>query len=269
MGSSTNLTLLLVGLSLGALACDCEAASAPASEATAQGPTTSPPADPLGPTITPDVRPVMPEGGKAYTLSRFRFDLSTTTIDVVDLAFERTLSDALEESGAQLAINGGYWDTELAPEGLTRVAGEELAEFSRSLGGGVLVVDDGVARVLDAEAPDLDVPSDADFAQQCMPRIVVDGALNIRRDDGRHADRTALCLRDEGRTLDVYVARGEDPDGHGGPTLWTFGEELVAEGCESALNLDGGGSTGAVWRGADGITRLPPRVALRLALLLK
>jgi len=216
------------------------------------------------------VRTIEEAGGERYELYRFRFDLSESTVTVIDLEFETTLGDALEAGDALLAINGGYWDTEMEPEGLTRVGAEELAPFSTTLGGGVLVIDEGVGRLFDAEAPDLDLPEDVDFAQQCMPRIVVDGELNIRRDDGRRADRTALCLKDHGHTLDVYVARGDAPDGHGGPTLWTFGEVLVEEGCENVLNLDGGGSTGAVWQnGAAGLERLPPRVPLRLAFLLK
>lgn len=231
-------------------------------------PETIEPPDP-GPTITPVVRRIEDADGARYALHRFRFDLGATTIGVVDLDFARTLADALEAEDALLAINGGYWDVEKRPEGLTRVAGRELAPLSTTLGGGVLVIEEGVGRLLDAEAADLSISDDVDFAQQCMPRIVVDGELNIRRNDGRRADRTALCLRDGGRTLDVYVARGGQVDGHGGPTLWTFGEVLVEEGCESALNLDGGSSTGAVWRGAAGVERLPPRVALRLAILLK
>jgi exopolysaccharide biosynthesis protein len=222
---------------------------------------------PTLPTISPTERTIEPPGGGRYVLHRFRFPLSRTTLRVSDLAFERTLSEALEAEEATLAINGGYWDTAREPEGLTRVGDVELSAFRPSLGGGVLVIADGVGRLLDAEADDFTVPDDVDFAQQCMPRIVVDGALNIRQNDGRRADRTALCLRDEGRTLDVYIARGRSPDGHGGPTLWDFGEVLVAEGCESALNLDGGSSTGAVFRGEAGIERLPARVPIRLAIL--
>ncbi|RLB51769.1 MAG: hypothetical protein DRJ42_16200 [Deltaproteobacteria bacterium] len=220
-----------------------------------------------GPTIEPFIETVTEAGGERYELSRFRFVLSETKLRAVDLAFEETLRGALEAETARLVINGGYWDTAMHPEGLTRVGAEELAPFSRSLGGGILVVSGGVGRLLDAEDSDLDVPTDLDFAQQCMPRIVVDGALNIGSDNGRRADRTALCLRDGGRVLDVYVARGDDPAGHGGPTLYTFGEQLVSRGCEAALNLDGGGSTGAAWREEGGVRALPPRVALRLALV--
>jgi uncharacterized protein YigE (DUF2233 family) len=211
-------------------------------------------------------REVAASDGSSYRLHRFRFRLATTDIDVVDLAFSRTLAETLESSGAALVINGGYWDPEREPEGLTIVDGEERVPLAPRLGGGVLVVDGGVGRLLDVEAPDFVAPRQVDFAQQCMPRIVVDGANNIRRDDGRRADRTALCLRDEGRTLDVYIARGDDPTGHGGPSLFAFGELLVAEGCEDVLNLDGGSSTGAVYRADEGAQRLSPRVDLRLAL---
>jgi hypothetical protein len=252
---------------LGLAACgDCETET-PAEDVQAPAPPQTREARPDGPSIEPVVRRIEDADGARYALHRFRFDLSTTEILVTDLEFERNLTQALEASGALLAINGGYWDTERRPEGLTRVRGRGLAPFSESLGGGVLVIHDGVGRLYDAEADDLQIPDDVDFAQQCMPRIVVDGELNIRRNDGRQADRTALCLRDEGRTLDVYVARGGQIDGHGGPTLWSFGEVLVEEGCDDALNLDGGSSTGAVWRGPTRIERLSPRVDLRLAIL--
>lgn len=217
--------------------------------------------------LTPEVEVITEPRGERYELSRFRFSLGETEVRAVDLDFERTLASTLEAEGARLVINGGYWHTDMEPEGLTRVGGEELAPFSASLGGGVLVIAGGVGRLLDAEDPAFEVPEGVSFAQQCMPRIVVDGALNIGRDTGRRADRTALCLRDGGRLLDVYIARGGDPAGHGGPTLYTFGEVLVERGCEDALNLDGGGSTGAVWRTPDGRGALPPRVALRLALV--
>jgi uncharacterized protein YigE (DUF2233 family) len=264
-GIATWLIGLLFALSL--VACDDCATEAVPEDVRAPAPPQTREAPPDGPSIEPVVRRIEDADGARYALHRFRFDLSTTEIGVTDLEFERNLTDALEASGAVLAINGGYWDTERRPEGLTRVRGRGLAPFSDNLGGGVLVIDDGVGRLYDAEADDLEIPADVDFAQQCMPRIVVDGELNIRRNDGRRADRTALCLRDEGRTLDVYVARGGQIDGHGGPTLWTFGEVLVEEGCESALNLDGGSSTGAVWRGSARLERLPPRVDLRLAIL--
>ncbi len=259
--------LVAASLVLAVAACDDCGGEAPAADSR-PGPAVetrepAPPGDP----IVPVVRPIEDADGARYSLYRFRFDLSEAEIHVADLDFDRTLGDALEAEGALLAINGGYWDTEKQPEGLTRVGGREIAPLSAALGGGVLVIDDGVGRLYDAEAPSLSIPDDADFAQQCMPRIVVDGELNIRRNDGRRADRTALCLRDGGHTLDVYVARAAQVDGHGGPTLWSFGEVLVHEGCENALNLDGGSSTGAVWQSPEGQERLPPRVALRLALL--
>jgi uncharacterized protein YigE (DUF2233 family) len=206
-------------------------------------------------------------GDVRYTLHRFRFDLATTRLDFTDLAFERPLESALEESNAALVVNGGYWDRENRPEGLAIARDHHVSDFSASLGGGVLVVDQGHATILDAEAEGFEPPSGVDFAVQCMPRLVVDGAVNIRRDDGRRADRTALCIRDGGRTLDVVLAKTEEPTGHGGPSLYAFAEKLVEDGCEQALNLDGGGSTGAAYFRAGAVERVPPRTPLRLAIL--
>jgi len=206
-------------------------------------------------------------GDVRYTLHRFRLDLATMRLDFTDLAFQRPLESALEESNAALVVNGGYWDRENRPEGLAIARDHHLSELSPSLGGGVLVVDRGRATILDAEAEGFEPPSGVDFAIQCMPRLVVDGAVNIRRDDGRRADRTALCIRDGGRTLDVVLAKTEEPTGHGGPSLYVFAEKLVEEGCEQALNLDGGGSTGAAYFRAGAVERVPPRTPLRLAIV--
>lgn len=89
------------------------------------------------------------------------------------------------------------------------------------------------------------------------------GKAHVLRDDGRAAERTALCLRDGGRVLKVIVARG-DSAGRG-PTLSRFSDMLASRGCEEALNLDGGPSTGAAWRAHGEVHELEPRGPLRHA----
>ena len=89
--------------------------------------------------------------------------------------------------------------------------------------------------------------------------------MNIRSDDGNRADRTALCLRDGGRTLDVVVARTNDAAGRDGPTLYRFARALARRGCQQALNLDGGPSTGVAWRDGEQVRFLPPRSPVRHA----
>ncbi|MEO8798005.1 MAG: phosphodiester glycosidase family protein, partial [Polyangiaceae bacterium] len=105
------------------------------------------------------------------------------------------------------------------------------------------------------------VPHAPDFAVQCRPRLVVGSHRNIKTDDGKRAARTALCLRDGGRTIDIVVALGAGVDA--GPTLFELANELESTGCEEALNLDGGPSTGWASRLEDASVFVPPRGPVR------
>ena len=130
-----------------------------------------------------------------------------------------------------------------------------MSAMSLELGGGVVTVARGHAQLFAVE--DYVAPSGIDFAVQCRPRLVVGSAQHVKQDDGREAERTALCLRDAGSTLEVVIARGAAPGA--GPTLSAWSALLAARGCEGALNLDGGPSTGAAWREGGAIKTLPPR----------
>ena len=91
----------------------------------------------------------------------------------------------------------------------------------------------------------------------------------MRGDDGQRAERTALCIRDEGRTVDVVIA--EPADGTRGPSLYALGQFLAEKHrCDDALNLDGGPSTGVAYRTGDAGSAprvLPPRGPLRYAII--
>jgi uncharacterized protein YigE (DUF2233 family) len=134
------------------------------------------------------------------------------------------------------------------------------------IGGGIVAIAGDRATQLDAEAR-FELPPRTRFAIQCRPRLVVDGQVNIRRPGTNTASRTALCVRGGGGELDVYVARVDPSRGRAGPTLWTFAHHLAEEGCEQALNLDGGPSTGAAWRDEEGIRDLSPPRGNRHAIL--
>lgn len=201
--------------------------------------------------------------GRTYRMHTFRVSLAHARLAVIDLRMSRALDDVLRERGASLVINGGFFGLRGEPEGMVVSGGRLVSPFRSSLGGGIVATKDGVARLLDAEATPS--PEGADFALQCRPRLVVDRGVNIRRDDGNRADRTALCLRDGGRTMDVVVARTSDEGGRDGPTLYRFARALLRSGCEQALNLDGGPSTGVAWRDGRHVRFLPPRAPVRHA----
>jgi hypothetical protein len=208
------------------------------------------------------MRTIRLAGGRAYDLHSFPVELARAELVIDDLRFERDLRTSLTESGARIVVNGGFWDRDNEPEGLAISGGRELTPFDLELGGGVLVVRNRRAELLDAE--EFTLPSDVDFAVQCKPRLVVGGANNLRRDDGRRAQRTALCIRDEGRVVDLILAVSEVREA--GPSLYELALALVEHGCEQALNLDGGPSSGAVWREGDRIATLPSRSPLRFAI---
>lgn len=223
-------------------------------------------AAPIEPTITIELLP----DGSTYLLHQFRFDLAHAEMSITDLGMTKPLRHALEDEDASLVFNGGFFSPTTAPEGLAFAGGTELSTLDRELGGGIVTVGtDHLGRLHDTA--DYAQPSGTAFAIQCRPRLIVDGAPNIRSDDGRRADRTVLCLRDGGRTMDLIIARTDDLTGMGGPTLYELSRLLRGRGCRNALNLDGGPSTGVAWRERGGIRSLSSRgpvrhgVAVRLA----
>ena len=259
--------LLVLAAGAGVVGVVVVALRSPAAPATAPAPSAAvvapPPPSATIATIPARARAITPEISAAddedVALEVFSLRVAETHIDVVDLAMGRDLAAALAQRSASLAVNGGYFAPSTEAEGLVIVGGHTLSPFSPTLGGGVVVVRGGRAELRDAIG--FSPPNDADFAIQARPRLVVAGAVNLHGDDGRKAERTALCVLDEGRRIEVVVAHGKT-----GPTLTLLAEMLVSRGCEDALNLDGGPSTGAAWQGAERVEVRPPRAGIRHAL---
>ncbi|MBI2895378.1 MAG: phosphodiester glycosidase family protein [Deltaproteobacteria bacterium] len=203
--------------------------------------------------------------GETYLLHRFRIPLDLVQIDVVDMEMRRDLGAVLEERRAALVINGGYYGTDSRPEGLVIVGDRTLSPLLARIGGGVVTIARG--RAEQRAAADFRPAPGIELAIQCSPALVVRGGAAIARHGEQTASRTALCIRDGGRGLDVYVANVEPSRGRAGPTLYTFSRELQAEGCEEALNLDGGPSSGFAWRGPQGVITEPPRRGIRHAVV--
>lgn len=203
--------------------------------------------------------------GEPYLLHRFRVPLERARIDVIDARMGTDLDRVLRTRRAALVINGGYYGRDGRPEGLVVAHGRRLNPLLPRIRGGVVaVLRDG--RAIHELAVGHALPRRVEFAIQCSPQLVVQGRSAIERVGENTASRTALCLRDGGRGLDVYVARVDPSRGRAGPTLHTFALELVAEGCEEALNLDGGPSTGVAWRAPEGPRALLPRRGVRHAI---
>jgi hypothetical protein len=195
---------------------------------------------------------------------RATFDLSRTRLAIEDVHMSTRFDDVLARTGATLVVNGGFFDPRGHPIGLAVSDGKVLSDFSPGMSGGVLWIRDGVAHLTATE----DYRTGAvDFAVQCRPRLVVGSRVNIRSDDGRRAPRTAICIRSSGQSLELDMA-GDDGD-DAGPTLRELASELADSGCEEALNLDGGPSTGWAAREEGGLSFDPPRGPVRHAVVVR
>jgi uncharacterized protein YigE (DUF2233 family) len=210
--------------------------------------------------------PSSSSASRTHLTYRASFPLRDVTLRIADLHMSKRLDDVLTKSAAAVVVNGGFFGEDGEPVGLAVSEGRPLGRFSPQMSGGVLWVRDDVGHLSATE----DYRETAvDFAVQCRPRLVVASRVNIRSDDGRRAARTALCLRDGGRTIELATARGDHGDA--GPTLFELAGELLAEGCEDALNLDGGPSTAwAAAAGADGgVVFSPPVAPVRHAVVVR
>lgn len=194
---------------------------------------------------------------------RAAFELREVTLTIEDVDMKRDFAEVLTRTGAALVVNGGFFGQHTEPLGLVISGGKKVSVFSPSMSGGVLFVTGDVGRLSATE----DYKSGpADFAIQCRPRLVVGSHANIRSDDGKRAARTALCLRKAGQTLEFILASEEK---NGGPTLFELATELAGDGCEEALNLDGGPSTGWASRGDGGLYVAPPQAGVRHVIVVR
>lgn len=231
--------------------------------------TTAPPPAPVargdagsGDAIDPELTTI--EGEDSFRLLVFTVFLERARARVIDVAMRRELSPFAEELDATFVVNGGYFDPKHEPDGLVISEGRELAKLRPSMGGGVLRIAAGRASIEATETFAIDA-APIDLAIQSKPRLVVKSARNVRGDGGPEAERTAVCVRERGRVLEIVVARGEKAGS--GPTLGLFADMLASRGCEDALNLDGGPSTGIAWRSKSerSIVELQPRAGIRHA----
>lgn len=206
------------------------------------------------------------EDARRYQVRTWAFALERYAITIEDVGMTRGLAEVLARTEAELAVNGGFFDPNGKALGLAISNGALLSKASPSMSGGVITSDGERAQLWESET--FSLPEGTRFGVQCKPRLVVGGALNIKRDDGQRSERTALCLRDGGRTIEVAIIREEGSE-MGGPSLFAFGRWLVRHGCEGALNLDGGPSTGVAWREDGAAKVLAPRGPLRHAIVFK
>lgn len=185
-----------------------------------------------------------------------RLDLRRVSLTARAASANERVSDASTDPRVLAAVDGGYFDPQHRPAGTLISDGVSLAPFQPRGGSGLLLLRDRSADVLESTAALGTLAHE--LAVQCGPRLIErDGSVGIYRDDGQRYARTAACVRDQGRTLDLVTAWLPEAPMRG-PGLLAFSRALAqrepfdeTRGCERALNLDGGPSTGLWVRGHD------------------
>jgi uncharacterized protein YigE (DUF2233 family) len=181
----------------------------------------------------------------------------------VDVSIERSPDDTIEalaerSRDAVLVTDSGFFEPDHDPSGVVFSRGRLIHGVGPRGGSGVLTFASERAEVIPSRAheggefvPDGGVTT----AVQCGPRVVDPGGVaGVYRHDGRFAARTVACVREGGRVVDV-IATWDVEDGLRGPELYDLATMLAGpsplgdvSGCEAALNLDGGPSTGLYLR---------------------
>lgn len=154
------------------------------------------------------------------------------------------LADWQAETGALLLVNGGFFTPEQVATGRIIIDGQGSGVSYVGFGGMLAVSEAGVEVRALAERPyTADEP--LQFALQCFPILVRQGTAAYEEEDGRTARRTAVGIDEDGRLLFILA-------NWGGFSLRQFSQFLAATawewGLQTALNLDGGASSGLLLR---------------------
>jgi hypothetical protein len=211
---------------------------------------------------------VLPADGLA--IHTFAFDLGRFGLRTAQQKDETGdhAADFLRRPEDVFAIDGGFFERDdggrLSPSGLLVVEGVEVAPEHERAGSGILHVDEtGVSIAYRAEAPPAGTLASA---VQVGPVLVDPGGQVGIRSPGVRDRRSAICLR-PGEIVAIVV----DGDGL---SLLRLAEFLAAAttdggvGCDIAINLDGGPSTQAIYRGAGPEIVIPGKSTVQNAVVL-
>ncbi|MCB1497454.1 MAG: phosphodiester glycosidase family protein [Bauldia sp.] len=189
--------------------------------------------------------------GADVTIHVFAFDADGFDLRTVQQTRQSGdhVADILDRFGGVFVINGGFFekdaDGRLSPSGLLVIDGVEITPEHGRAGSGILHAGaNGIAIDYRADAPAADRLASA---VQVGPVLVDAGGKVGIRSQGVRDRRSAICLG-AGKIIAVVV------DGNG-LSLLRLAEFLAAAeaaggvGCDIALNLDGGPSTQAMFRG--------------------
>jgi len=144
------------------------------------------------------------------------------------------------ESGALIAMNGGFFTEQFLATGLIVVDGQASGSSYVGFGGMVTMGAGGLDVRSLVERP-YDASETFDYALQAFPMLVLNGEAAYQTADFDAARRTVIGVDENGRVLLIFASWG-------GLTLAELSSYLAAAdlGLVNALNLDGGTSTGLI-----------------------
>jgi uncharacterized protein YigE (DUF2233 family) len=187
------------------------------------------------------------EDGDRVDGHAFRADLRRVRVGVLDARRagrpRATAPELLAESGALVAVNGGFFDERGAPLGLV-VSGGVVRNPLRRVDWGVFSVRAGTASIVHTR--EYEASPGVEAAVQVGPRLVVNGRPTPLKP--QTSRRSAVCVHRDGRVTLLVTGAVEAGD------LARFLAAPAAGGglaCADALNLDGGPSTQLAARAGD------------------
>ena len=167
----------------------------------------------------------------------------------------RTLADVARADKVPVVVNGAYFGKEDEPVTLLVSSGRALSRFNRNLPNGGVFALDGKGRAVVVPFKDFKEPGPgADFAVQNSPLLVSGGKAAYKDPRPARHRRTAIGVAADGRVT-IAVCDSEI-------TLDEWAAVLASGapgglGLDSALNLDGGPSTGLAVEHEKARVRVP------------
>ena len=156
-----------------------------------------------------------------------------------------TAREFAQRSDAVLAVNGGFFGEKeqrktLFPVGYMRIGGDELSANWRSSGGYAVFGERGVDLLPSRSVP----PSGSQDVLQSKPMLIEPGGKwAMNSDNGIGRPRTLLCRPGDGDIMLILVVAGSGLSLFEAGWMMRSPEDGGFFACDSALALDGGGSS--------------------------
>jgi uncharacterized protein YigE (DUF2233 family) len=177
-----------------------------------------------------------------------RADLDLLSLDLAyDPANPQTVADWRESKGAFVAVNAGFFEADYTTSGIMMIRdgvyGRSYTQRDNAgnLGSGMFLLEGGQASIRQLDDGFLPRRDTIQLGLESFPVLIFDSTPMSFNLPDRAAKRTSLAVDEERRVIFIVLQEGEI-------TLYTLRDELFALseelGLVSAMNLDGGPSTG-------------------------